>query len=86
MNPKVDNIPRILGSFLESPRTILAMVLFGLIWRVSQYAANRSLWLDESMVALNIIGRSFESRLQPRRCEKYTEHFFIVNRKYSVDG
>ena len=65
MNSKVDNIPRGLGSFLKSPRTILAMVLFGIILRVSQYAANRSLWLDEAMVALNIIGRSFERLLQP---------------------
>src|SRR5689334_17399759 len=32
---------------------VVAAVAFGLTLRVTQYAANRSLWLDESALALN---------------------------------
>ena len=50
-------------SFLVSPKLLWLVVLLGVVVRVRQYAANRSLWLDESLVALNIIGRGMHRLL-----------------------
>jgi hypothetical protein len=38
-----------------------AAILLGLVLRLVQYAANRSLWFDEAMLALNILHRSAAS-------------------------
>jgi len=55
------------GSRLALPaltdRAVVALlalaVLAGVGFRVAQYAADRALWLDESLLALNIVGRGF---------------------------
>ena len=43
----------------------MGMVLFGMVLRIGQYIANRSLWFDEAMLALNIVERSFGGLTQP---------------------
>jgi len=43
----------------------MAVVLVGAILRVAAYLAARSLWLDEAMLANNILGRSFAALLGP---------------------
>ncbi|HSB75746.1 MAG TPA: hypothetical protein VLC12_08855, partial [Terriglobales bacterium] len=42
-----------------------AVALLGVGIRVEQYLHNRSLWLDEAMVGLNLIHRSFGQLTQP---------------------
>jgi hypothetical protein len=42
-----------------------AMMLLGLALRLRPYLANRSLWMDESFLALNIMERSFGQLTQP---------------------
>jgi hypothetical protein len=51
-------------SFWPALLVIVAMVL-GTGLRVAQYIYNRSLWLDEASLALNIVGRSFGDLLLP---------------------
>jgi uncharacterized membrane protein len=43
----------------------VAIFLIGATFRLSQYIADRSLWLDEAKLALNIINRSFSGLAQP---------------------
>lgn len=44
--------------------TLIALALFGIVLRLRHYLANRSLWLDEAMLALNILDRSFVALTQ----------------------
>ncbi len=41
------------------------IILFGTLLRLTQYLSNRSLWLDEAYLALNIVNRSFLQLLKP---------------------
>ena len=41
------------------------ILLLGFILRLRQYLTGRSLWLDEAMLALNIVNRNFAGLLQP---------------------
>lgn len=43
----------------------LSLVLAGVILRLRQYLVNRSLWLDEAMLANNILGRGFAGLFRP---------------------
>jgi hypothetical protein len=43
----------------------IAILTFGLILRVRQYVANRSLWYDEALLALNIADRTPVELIQP---------------------
>jgi hypothetical protein len=45
--------------------TGIALVLMGVVLRLRQYFANRSLWLDEAMLTNNILARSFGGLTQP---------------------
>jgi uncharacterized membrane protein len=41
------------------------IILIGIFLRLFQYQLNRSLWLDESFLALNIVNRSFSELFRP---------------------
>jgi hypothetical protein len=43
----------------------LAVIIAGILFRLSQYFANRALWVDEAALALNIVNRSFVELAQP---------------------
>ena len=44
---------------------VICLLAIGIILRIWQYAVNRSLWLDEAMLALNLVQRTFVGLLQP---------------------
>lgn len=46
------------GPVLTSRRVIWLLIGLGILLRTAQYVANRSLWLDESLLALNVINKS----------------------------
>jgi hypothetical protein len=52
-------------NFSDSKRLVWFLLMFGLVLRVAQYLFNRSLWMDEAYLALNILGRSFSELLKP---------------------
>jgi hypothetical protein len=45
-------------------RAIWALIIAGSAIRIEQYLHNRSLWLDEAMMALNVLHRSFHALTQ----------------------
>jgi len=56
----------------------------GVVLRVIQYLFNRSLWFDESMLALNIIERSFLELLQPLSYQQGAPVGFLMLEKTAV--
>lgn len=49
----------------QSTSLLLIIICWGSLLRLTQYLFNRSLWLDESMLALNIVNREFSQLLSP---------------------
>ena len=66
-----------------SDALLVAAVAFGSALRITQYASNRSLWRDESAVALNIIGRSFGGLLKPLAFNQAAPPAFLLVEKLS---
>jgi hypothetical protein len=65
----------------------LPMLFIGLaiILRLVQYLYNRSLWVDESFLALNIINRSFKTLLQPLDFNQGAQVGFLMIEKAAVE-
>ncbi len=58
----------------------------GILLRVVQYFADRSLWLDEAYLALNISHRSFEALLQPLDYGQAAPVGFLFLEKLCING
>ena len=54
-----------LKSILMSNFLWWILVVLGIVLRMQQYIANRSLWHDEANLALNLVNRSFGGLTQP---------------------
>lgn len=54
-----------ISAIVASDALAWTIVAFGALLRIAQYAFNRSLWVDESFLALNIVERSFGGLTQP---------------------
>lgn len=54
-----------LKSKINGRPLIYFLIVLGIILRLVQYLYNRSIWLDESFIALNIMNRSFLELLKP---------------------
>ncbi len=77
-NPIVPGVP-----LVESRLTCFFIVL-GIILRVSQYLANRSLWSDECSLALNVLHRSLPGLLAPLDYNQGAPLGFLVASKAFV--
>ena len=63
---------------------VLVAVVFGLVCRVSQYAANTSVWHDEAFVALNVIHKTFTSLLGPLDWHEASPPGFLIVEKLVI--
>lgn len=63
---------------------LVAAVLFGFVLRIVQYASNRSLWLDESALTLNIIHLSAAGLLRPLAFSQAAPPGFLLAEKVST--
>jgi hypothetical protein len=77
----------VLGRVGSVPRVkVLVGIIIGLgiIARVAQYLANRSLWFDEAMLALNIVHRSFGGLLQSLNNSQTAPIGFLMLEKLAI--
>ncbi|MDJ1180370.1 glycosyltransferase family 39 protein [Roseofilum sp. BLCC_M91] len=61
------------------------IISFGVFLRVHQYLYNRSLWLDEAMLSLNIVNRSFLELLTPLDFRQKAPPLFLIAEKICVN-
>jgi hypothetical protein len=52
-------------SFILSSRFHYLLISIGIVIRLRQYLFNRNLWVDEAMIALNVIQKNFHELLRP---------------------
>ena len=75
-----------LTSLLLSKRLLWFVVVLGIVVRIRQYIGNRSLWLDESFLALNIISRSVKGLLDvPLDFNQAGPAGFLVAEKFATE-
>jgi hypothetical protein len=65
-------------------RLIWFSVALGALLRLVQYLRNRSLWLDESSLALNILHRSYSGLLEPLDYHQGAPVGFLMLEKLAV--
>ncbi|MGD1701049.1 glycosyltransferase family 39 protein [Dapis sp. BLCC M229] len=70
--------------FLENQILPYLIIAFGVAMRLIQYLANRSLWADEAVLALNIVNRSYLELLQPLDYDQGAPIVFLMVEKLAV--
>jgi uncharacterized membrane protein len=60
------------------------LIVAGLILRVRQYLSGRALWLDEAMLALNIVNRDFLGLLKPLDYDQGAPLGFLLLEKLTI--
>lgn len=73
-------------TFLSWDRAAAAfLILLGIILRLRQYLTGRSLWVDEAMLALNIVERGFAGMFQPLDYDQGAPiGFLLVEKMFNV--
>ncbi len=62
------------------------LLFLGLILRLGQYLFNRSLWLDESALALNIINKNFHDLFLPLSYGQIAPFGFLLSEKFLINS
>jgi len=60
------------------------LVCLGILILLSEYARNRSLWLDEALLSLNILERSFSGLLSPLSYPQWAPVGYLLVEKFLV--
>jgi Dolichyl-phosphate-mannose-protein mannosyltransferase len=68
----------------RSPYIVWIIIFAGIILRSIQYKINRSLWLDEAFLALNIVDRSFLELLKPLDNDQIAPVGFLLIERLNV--
>lgn len=71
-------------SVWTSPKISMLVLAFGVLVRTVQYFANRSLWADEAVLALNLVDRSYSELFQPLDYNQAAPIGFLLVEKLSI--
>jgi Dolichyl-phosphate-mannose-protein mannosyltransferase len=71
-------------SFASGRATIAALVAVGVCLRLAAFLENRSLWLDEAMLARNVVNRSFHQLAEPLSYNQGAPLGYLALSKLSV--
>src|SRR5258706_3723570 len=61
---------------------VAILLLVGFVLRIRQYLTGRSLWIDEAMLALNIVNRDFAGLFKPLDYDQGTPLGFLLVEKF----
>lgn len=71
---------------LLSPSSfVVTSLLVGVLLRLHQYLLNRSLWIDEAYVAINLLSRSYRELILPLDYNQGAPYGFLVIERLSID-
>lgn len=73
-------------AMLATPAFAWSVVAIGAALRVAQYASGRSLWLDESYLALNLIDRPFSALFGGLDYNQGAPAGFVLSERLAVDA
>jgi len=77
--------PQNLKRFLRENFAVITVIFIGVLLRLRQYLTGRSLWLDEAMLALNIVNRNFAGLLKPLDYDQGAPPgFLLVEKMFNV--
>ncbi|MBK8944248.1 MAG: glycosyltransferase family 39 protein [Ignavibacteriae bacterium] len=95
MNNNVENIDNIIIKIKRSLRTYFSskneekiaffLIFLGIVFRLSQFLFNRSLWPDESSLALNIVERDYLEFLKPLDYHQGAPFGFLIIVKFFIN-
>ncbi|MBD3337003.1 MAG: hypothetical protein GF355_15930 [Candidatus Eisenbacteria bacterium] len=77
---------RLLEAWDDRPAWLWGLVALGILLRLAQYLANPSLWLDEAMLALNLVARSAAQLQQPLDYEQAAPLLFLQIEKLLLNA
>ncbi|MDZ7739709.1 MAG: glycosyltransferase family 39 protein [Bacteroidales bacterium] len=80
-------IKRIYRYFNSIPHIWIVFILmaYGIGVRIMNYISNRALWLDESMLSLNIVNRSYAELLEPLDYRQVAPIGFLMVEKFFTE-
>jgi hypothetical protein len=84
-SPRVATLRSGYASLISLDRVVAVLLVLGVALRLRAYLANRSLWLDESFLALNIVNRSFAALWQPLDHGQAAPLGFLFVERLAVD-
>ena len=68
--------------FTRENSAVIVLLFIGFLLRIRQYLTGRSLWVDEAMLALNIVNRDFAGLFKPLDYDQGTPLGFLLVEKF----